>query len=99
MPDPAKILREYAASEHAETMGYTVVSRRALNEAADEIERLRAELRDADRWMFQHPAEYSKDHACEKCYPHSDILVGGFTCAYHRAKARYLAEQLTAERV
>lgn len=47
--DPAQVLREYAASDHAETMGATVVSRRALNEAAEEIERLRAALRENRR--------------------------------------------------
>lgn len=26
------------------------------------------------------------DHACAKCRPHSEILIDGFRCAFHRAK-------------
>jgi hypothetical protein len=26
------------------------------------------------------------DHACARCVPHSEILIDGFVCAYHRAE-------------
>ena len=38
------------------------------------------------RWIVQHPPQYGGDHACAKCYPHSDILKDGFVCAFHEAE-------------
>jgi hypothetical protein len=27
------------------------------------------------------------DHACRECLPHGEILIDGFSCAYHKAKS------------
>ena len=64
-----------------------------LREAADLIDRLREELAAAEKWMLKHPAPQSPDHACRHCVPHSDILVDGFVCAYHRAANRARNEE------
>ena len=52
----------------------------------------REELAEAEKWILQHPAPHSPDHACRHCVPHSDILVDGFVCAYHRAAIRARSE-------
>ena len=51
------------------------------------------ELAAAEKWILQHPAPHSPDHACQHCVPHSDILVKGFVCAYHRAAIRARNEE------
>ena len=37
------------------------------------------------------------DHACKDCAPYGEILVDGFQCDYHRAKAMLAAEQTKGE--
>lgn len=51
------------------------------------VESLRSRLAEAEQWIRNHPPQYGGDHACAQCYPHSDVLVAGFICAYHRATA------------
>lgn len=46
---------------------------------------LRSRLAEAEQWIRNHPPRFGGDHACAQCYPHSDVLVAGFVCAYHRA--------------
>ena len=47
-------------------------------------------LAKADRWILSHWEMFSGDHACAECYPNGDILIKGFQCAVHAAKARHL---------
>lgn len=35
------------------------------------------------KWLERHAGP--EDHACVRCYPHSDMLVDGFSCYYHKA--------------
>lgn len=35
------------------------------------------------KWLERHAGP--EDHACIRCYPHSDMIVDGFSCYYHKA--------------
>ena len=35
------------------------------------------------KWLERHAGP--EDHACVRCYPHSDMLIDGFSCYYHKA--------------
>jgi len=68
---------------------------RALDELVNVIERLRAKLDAAEadtRRLAKFVVNYTNQHfggdwACVECHANSNILVDGFRCAYHRAKA------------
>lgn len=52
-----------------------------------EIDRLRGVLASADRWIIQRGRDLP-DHACSECVPGGEMVVPGWLCAYHAAKAR-----------
>ena len=35
------------------------------------------------KWLERHAGP--EDHACVRCYPHSDMIIDGFSCYYHKA--------------
>lgn len=47
----------------------------------DLLRRLVEKLEQVEPW------QRGLDHACAECVPHSDMLVQGFRCSYHEAKA------------
>ena len=91
---------EDAAAKRTERELLLDQTTRERDEARAEVARLKAELDDADRYLLQvgtgrwrnDGEPDSRDHACAQCVPHSDMLVEGFVCAFHRAKARQALE-------
>jgi hypothetical protein len=61
----------------------------ALKEEKDrlraEVEALKAKITRMAKWMKNNEDGRLPDHACQRCVPHSDILIPGFDCAYHEA--------------
>ena len=51
-----------------------------------QIMELRKQLSEAYKWILNRGLDIP-DHACVKCIPHSDVLIKGFVCAYHKASA------------
>jgi hypothetical protein len=59
-----------------------------LRQAADDAERLAAAEADAERmanWVVR-CAQHVTDHACKKCLPNGEILIGGWECGWHTAE-------------
>jgi septal ring factor EnvC (AmiA/AmiB activator) len=60
--------------------------REERDEARAKVERLRSALGDltAQTYVAHHA---NPDHACSRCVPDGPILVSGFRCAFHEARA------------
>jgi hypothetical protein len=58
-----------------------------LRWACDLIADLDPERQRWARWIVEVGATLGPDWACAECRPESDVLVDGFVCCYHEARA------------